>query len=773
MSAFKFGRKKNRVSGLSQWSLGRRAQRAAVVTRAAIESLEERRLLSGSPYLIGSGTHTNDLMTAVGRDASTGKVIVAGIQSATNTVELARFNADGTLDDGSAGDTSIGDSFGTGGGVVATSLGAARITAIAIDSVGHIVAAGVDGIGPIVVRFNSDGSLDNTFGAGGVAHVGDGSETVDSVAIGTGNVIAVGGSVGFSFGSRQFFVSALTSTGAPIFATTTSIGLDASVNSVTFVDGGASVVAGGESSVSDGDIGFITSFTVAKYIVDPSGTLDTAFDGDGVAITTLNTPSGPASSSIIRSLAVSGVNSIVAIGGSTGVIGLVQYDATTGTAVQLTQDNPDIQVMSGNVDSSGNIYVAGIVNVNVFSQLGSIRYAAPNFTAIDPGYGVAMSPLQVGDFATAQAIVSPDGTVVHATSTDVISGDSDLAAGTIAPSAAPGFASVVGFTLPAATLVTATVDGSGVLTITGTTGDDTIQVRLTASNGYRIDANAQAPIFITDPVTTIIVQAGDGNDTIVVASSVAVPTFISGEGGNDTITTNGQRSDTLNGGEGNDTLSAGGGSDQLFGGNGADLLNGNAGDDDLNGEAGNDTLNGGGGNDLLDGGADDDVLSGGAGNDEVHGGDGNDQITGDGGDDFLFGEAGNDTITGSGGMDVFVGGEGDDVLSGGAGRDVLIGGNGSDTITGDNGDDILVGGITSWDADVPHLTQIRDIWNNGGSYLSRVGQLSGTPSSLLGSSNVPGDGMSDFDNLSGNNGRDWFISDVGDILFAQNNEIVT
>lgn len=754
MSGIKFGQRKDGVLGLVRRAGGGRTARAAgAAASAMIESLETRRMLSSTQ--IGSGTPTTDIATAVVCDSS-GNVVIAGIQQETGKVILTRLDSSGNVD----------PLFGTSGGVVTNISG--RINALAIDATGGILAAGTDNNNAIIARFNPNGTLDTAnFGVSGIASADTGDfESFHSIAIGPGGVIAAAGDTGF-ISSRSFLVDEFASNGAPLFAApaVTAVDVDSTANAVLFA--GVNIIAAGSAAPFSGGM---KSFAIAGY--------DSAGNSLFTNTTSLNDPitANPTDAEVFGL----GINSldgdIVAIGNAAGVAA-VQYNPIGGGLVSIYQDAAT-KVLGGNMVGS-QMYVAGING----DQLVGLQYnqASPGVFGLNPSYGalgVAASPLQFAGAGSTGVVVSvsSNGTILHGSHFVPLATPEqldNLAVGVINPDGSASFTSDVGFTLPAPTLVTATVN-SGILTITGTTGDDTIQVRHTTNNGYRIDANAQAPIFITDPISLVLVQAGDGNDTIIINASVAVPTFVSGDAGNDTITTNGQRSDTLNGGEGNDTLNAGGGNDLLFGGNGNDLLNGGAGDDDLNGEAGNDTLNGGGGNDLLDGGQDDDVLTGGAGNDEVHGGSGNDLLTGDGGDDFLFGEAGNDTITGSGGNDVFVGGDGNDSLSGGAGKDLLIGGNGADSITGDDGEDILIGGTTSWDTDIPNLTAIRNIWNNGATYAARVNQLSGTPGSLLGSSNVLGDGPFDFDTLSGGNGRDWFISDTGDIVvFQQPNEIVT
>jgi uncharacterized delta-60 repeat protein len=685
MSRFKFGQRKCRPSTLSCQSAGRRSQRAAtdVIRAAAIESLEERRLLSGGSYVIGTGAPTSDLVSAVTRDAATGKVIVAGVQSTTNTVELARFNADGTLD----------TTFGTGGGVVAGSLGAARLNAITVDNTGHIVAAGTDSTSAVVVRFNSDGSLDSTFGVGGVTHVGDFTDIPAAVAISPANEIAIAGTSGFGFSGRQFFVSELSTVGSELFTTLTPIGSDAAANAVVFADGGSSIVAGGQST-SEG----VTTFTLAKY--DSLGALNVAFDGDGIAQTVVGE-----NSSIVKSLALTDLGAnVVAIGAADGVA-IVQYDTTTGTASTLVSSGGAASVLGGGVDASGNIYVAGVVNDG--SQLGSARYNSSGVLDLTYGSaGIATSPLQIGDFNTAQVYVSTDGTVVHATSTDPFGADSDLAVGTTDSTGAAGFASTVGFTEAAPPeLVTATLDG-GVLTITGTSTADNIEVHLNADGNYRVNANAQAKMIFTGGlVTSIVINAGGGGDYVVVGAAITAPAEVHGE-------------------EGNDTITSGAGDDAIFGDNG------------------------------------DDVLLGRAGQDVFHGGFGNDTITGGANDDLLFGDEGNDSLIGSGGADVFVGGDDNDTLTGGGGRDVLIGGDGMDSITGDNGQDIVIGGTTSHDTDPVALNDIRNVWNGDGTYNARVNSLKN--SLLVLGTDVMDDGLTDI--LIGGDGKDWLLSDSADIV---------
>lgn len=88
---------------------------------------------------------------------SDGKIVLGG--ATPNGPSLMRLNTNGTLD----------SSFGSGGIVTNTFGGeVADVFAVAIQPDGKILAAGQGFSGPIG-RFNSDGSVDTTFGSGGFA----------------------------------------------------------------------------------------------------------------------------------------------------------------------------------------------------------------------------------------------------------------------------------------------------------------------------------------------------------------------------------------------------------------------------------------------------------------------------------------------------------------------------------------------------------------------------------------------------------------------------
>ena len=94
---------------------------------------------------------------------SDGKIVVAGGATASNggtEVAIARYNTNGTLD----------TSFGSGG-IVTTSQDSVSgpVFGMALQSDGKIVVAATAGLDLAVIRYSAGGSLDTTFGTGGIA----------------------------------------------------------------------------------------------------------------------------------------------------------------------------------------------------------------------------------------------------------------------------------------------------------------------------------------------------------------------------------------------------------------------------------------------------------------------------------------------------------------------------------------------------------------------------------------------------------------------------
>ncbi len=178
---------------------------------------------------------------------------------------------------------------------------------------------------------------------------------------------------------------------------------------------------------------------------------------------------------------------------------------------------------------------------------------------------------------------------------------------------------------------------AGTLTIDGTTKANLIDVSQAGGrivvliDGANTDpANPNG--YVEGDVQAIVIRGLKGHDTIQIAAAINKPATISGDQGNDTISS-GSGDDTIIGNAGHDSISGGDGDDATDGGAGNDTIAGDAGDDILLGGTGKDRLLGGNdldallggvGNDSLDGGSDDDILAGGPGKDSLTGGSGSD-----------------------------------------------------------------------------------------------------------------------------------------------------
>src|SRR4051812_31202257 len=244
---------------------------------------------------------------------------------------------------------------------------------------------------------------------------------------------------------------------------------------------------------------------------------------------------------------------------------------------------------------------------------------------------------------------------------------------------------------------------NGVLTITGTGGNDNIYVSTSIGNTIRVaDQNVQIGSLIPKAsVKKIVVNCGAGNDFAYVNLFEKVPTLIDGGAGNDGLTAATAGNNTVLGGLGDDNLVGGSANDSIDGGDGKDVLSGGVGNDTLLGGSGDDLLTGGTGNDLLDGGLGADKLRGSEGADTVTYASRTNPIVADITDGATElpddGEAGEkDFIEAS--VENLIGGKGNDKLTGStyAGtptgytkNNKLVGGGGNDSLFGLDGNDII------------------------------------------------------------------------------------
>ena len=211
-----------------------------------------------------------------------GKIIAAGFSynGTRNVFALARYNTDGSLDNTFDADGKVTTAF-------AGSIGNI-INSIMLQTDGKLVVAGSNHNGTnldfALARYNTDGSLDNTFDGDGklTTAIGPSDDVAYSVALQTDGKIAVAGNSD-DFSNNDFSVARYNTNGSLDNTfdgdgkLTTSIGFAQNAAGLAIQTDGKILIAGSDGS----------NFVAARY--NTNGSLDNSFDGDGIAIADVGT----------------------------------------------------------------------------------------------------------------------------------------------------------------------------------------------------------------------------------------------------------------------------------------------------------------------------------------------------------------------------------------------------------------------------------------------------------------------------------------------------
>ncbi|MGQ0592156.1 MAG: hypothetical protein ACT4QB_05760 [Gammaproteobacteria bacterium] len=446
---------------------------------------------------------------------------------------LARYNADGSLD----------RSFGKGGRVRRNFGRGAQARALVLQPDGKPVAAGLAGSDFLLVRLNPDGSLDTSFGAGGVVRTdfggGDGANAL--VLQPDGKLVAAGNR---RSGTRVNVVSDL------ILARYHPDGsLDASFGAGGFVvesgilgsalvlqPDGKLVAAGGGDAPGSGD---------QLFRFNPDGTLDTSFGDGGRMGLNFGGPSD------LSALVLQPDGKLVAAGA---------VDPFFSGDFLLARFNPD-----GSLDTSFGTGGFVVTDFGRGSRANALVLQAD-------GKLVAGGQFVGGNFIRQLFIVAryhPDGSL-----------DTSFGGGAVRTRFGGSLTGLQALALQA--------DGKLVAA-----GDAFLLSRF--SDVLRIlDIDfALARYVTTDEPLAVPPKCGGRRATILGTSrndtlrGTLGPDVILGRGGNDTIRGLGGN-DTICGGPGRDTLIGNEGNDRLFGEGQNDRLFGDQGRDEVDGGSGRD-----------------------------------------------------------------------------------------------------------------------------------------------------------------------------------------
>ena len=211
-----------------------------------------------------------------------GKIVLSGI--AGNYFALARLNGDGSLDTTFGAGGKVTNSFGISWAVLI--LGDSKILAS-----GQTNGAGKRGIDFTLSRYMADGSLDATFGNGGVVTTDffGYADRVRGIAIdANGNIVAAGDAgKSLSFASRDFAVARYTANGQ--LDTTFGSGGKRTTDILGNWDQGYTVAIQPDGKIIEAGFGYSSDGTVGSFALvryNTNGNLDTFFGSAGTGIVT-------------------------------------------------------------------------------------------------------------------------------------------------------------------------------------------------------------------------------------------------------------------------------------------------------------------------------------------------------------------------------------------------------------------------------------------------------------------------------------------------------
>ncbi len=459
---------------------------------------------SGGTLTTPIGTGDDDIFQVVvdGSD----RIVVGGrtVVSGHYDFALARFNDDGSLD----------SSFGSGGKVITAVTGGSNlINEIALDNSGHIVAAGQSHNGTkfefTVARYESNGSLDLSFGTGGVAitDIGVRDNGANSVAIdGSGRIVLGGwnydgdwadfalarylpnGSLDPSFGSGGKVTT-------PIGAGTDSI-----QNQSLAIDSNGRIVASGYALSGSG-----WDFGLARY--SPDGQLDPSFGSFGTVTTAIG-PGNDLAESLVLDEAGRMLVGGSSVSGGRQNFALARYeadgslDASFGSngRVSLAVGAGDAGIGCLALDGDGRIVAVGSTSNGTDFDFTVARFVPESFTTL--------TGPQVLNYTEDDPQLTVDNTLAFANSPNA-----NLVGATVQIGSYIRTEDVLGYTLQGG--ITANFDSvNGLLTLSGSASVadyEAVLRSLTYSN------TSQSPLEL-DRTLTVTVDDGEASQNLATAT---------------------------------------------------------------------------------------------------------------------------------------------------------------------------------------------------------------------------------------------------------------
>ncbi|MFO0383613.1 MAG: beta strand repeat-containing protein [Pirellula sp.] len=345
-----------------------------------------------------------------------GKILVGGYATIGTNIDfaVARYNPDGSLD----------TSFGSGG-VVTTPIGTGTDSgrSITLQADGKILVGGLSNNGSnddfALIRYNVDGSLDTSFGTGGkvTTAVGTSTDQGRSVTVQPDGKILVGG-YSLVGGVEDFSLVRYNANGSldTSFGTggklTTAIGSGLDFGTSVIVQPDGKIVIGGYSITGNYD------FAMIRY--DANGSLDTGFGTGGKVTTTIGSGNDYSFGLKVQSdgkLVLAGLAGI----GSTEDVALIRYnidgslDTSFGTGGKVTTAIGTGNDRAWNLafQPDGKIVIGGYARIGSTDDMALVRYNANG--SLDTSFGSGgkvTTAIGAGSEQAYDLFVQADGKIV-------------------------------------------------------------------------------------------------------------------------------------------------------------------------------------------------------------------------------------------------------------------------------------------------------------------------------------------------------------------------
>jgi uncharacterized delta-60 repeat protein len=439
---------------------------------------------------------------------SDGKLVVGG--EASNGVDsdfaLLRYNTNGTLD----------ATFGMGGKVT-TAVGTSDeyAYALAIQSDGKLVAVGETNTNGnwnfAVVRYNANGTLDSTFGVGGkvTTPVGTRDDAAYALAIQPDGKILVTGET--DAGSNYDVALVRYNTNGTLDSTfgaggkvTTPIGSrDDTASAVAVLPDGKIVVAGDTAASGD------NHFALARYT--PSGTLDSSFGTGGKVTTIFGTLS------FLYAMAVQADQKLV-VAGETLIAGTTDFalarynpngtlDATFGNSGTLATaiGTGDDAASALAIQSDGKIVAAGEAEIGTNLDAALVRYLASTCgnAIVEPGEACDDGDLMPGDGCSATCTVEPDWTCGGSPSVCTRTTTTSSSTTTTTSSSTSSSSS------SSSTSTTSSTSSSSSTSTSSSTSSTSSSTSSTTSSSSSSTSSTSTPTSTSSSTTTTLASCGD------------------------------------------------------------------------------------------------------------------------------------------------------------------------------------------------------------------------------------------------------------------------